>query len=257
MALVVPAVLPSSRKDLAEKLDIFARLPGASRVQIDVVDGKFATPASWPYFAKATHASSETSQGTAQGTPYSELEAMVQKGEMLPYLDRFEYEVDLMCLDAEKASSQWLALGATRLTFHAESTTDLPHLLASARKRYGAGDGFASGLISFGLALNIASDLALAEPCLGEIEYVQFMGIACIGRQGQTFDRRVLGKVRAFRARHPELPVQVDGGVSLESAKELVALGVTNLVVGSSVLKASDPAATFAMLEELQTPFGV
>ena len=211
-----------------------------------MVDGKFATPASWPYFAKAT-----------QGTPYPELEAMVKEGEMLPALDRISYEIDLMCLDAVAATEAWLALGATRLTFHAESTTDLPRLLASARKRYGAGGGFASGLVSFGLAINVASDLALIETCIPEIEYVQCMGIAKIGRQGQPFDRRVLEKIRVFHSRHPEVALQVDGGVSLDSAKKLIALGVSHLVVGSGILRATNPAAAFAAFEALQMPYGV
>lgn len=246
MGLIVPAVLPTSRTDLEEKLALLTRINSVSRVQIDVVDGRFATPASWPYFAKAT-----------QGTPYPELKAMVQKGEMLPHLDRLTYEIDLMCTNAEVMAEAWLALGATRLTFHAESTTDIGRLLASACRRYGAGDGFASGLVSFGVAINLASDLALIEPCLGEVEYVQFMGIAQIGRQGQPFDRRVFEKIRVFRSRHSQIPVQVDGGVSLESAKKLVALGVSNLVVGSALLKAHDPDSVFAAFEALQTPYGV
>lgn len=232
MSLVVPAVLPSSRADLEEKLALFARIPKVKRIQIDVVDGKFATPASWPYSTKA------------------ELEAMVQKGEMLPRLDSIEYEIDLMCFDAPSAAARWLALGATRLTFHAESMTDLPCVLTAARKQYGS-------IISFGMALNSASDLALLEPCLDEIEYVQFMGIARIGRQGQPFDRRVLEKVRTFHHHHPLVSMQVDGGVTLASARELVALDVENLVVGSGILKASNPAAAFAAFEELQNPYGV
>ncbi|MHB8710437.1 MAG: beta/alpha barrel domain-containing protein [Minisyncoccota bacterium] len=232
MALVVPAVLPSSQKDFEETLDRVTRLPAVSRIQIDVVDGHFATPASWPYTAP------------------TELETMVAQVESLPQLDRFEYEIDLMCLDAERAAQAWLALGASRLTFHAESVTDLPRLLVSTRKRYG-------DLISLGLALDLATDSALIEPCLGDIEYVQFMGIARIGKQAEPFDRRVVERVRAFRERYPELPVQVDGGVSLESARPLVALGVSNLIVGSALSRANDPAAAVAAFEELQSPFGV
>ncbi len=239
MVFVVPAILPTSREELEEKLALLARINAVSRVQIDIVDGTFAAPASWPY------------------TAAKEFRAMVEGREMLPHLERFTYEIDLMCANADRMAEAWLALGATRLTFHAESTTDLGRLLASARRRYGTGAGFISNLISFGIALNIASDLALIEPYIGEIEYVQFMGIARIGRQGQPFDRRVFEKVRTFRNRHPEIPVQVDGGISLESAKKLAELGVSNLVVGSALLRASDPAATFASLEMLQSPYGV
>jgi len=233
MSLVTPAVLPASREDLEEKLGRLVSFPSVSRIQIDVVDGRFATPASWPY--------------TAPG----EMRDTLERGEMLPHLDRVAYEIDLMCIDAERATNAWLTLGASRLTFHAESLIDLSRLLGSVRSRYG------SEVVSFGIALNIESDLALIEPHLGEIDYVQFMGIATIGRQGQPFDRRVLRRVRQFRDAHPEIPVQVDGGVSLDNAKELVNLGVTNLVVGSAILRAADPAAELMKFETLQTPYGV
>lgn len=259
MGLVTPAVLPSSREDLEEKLALFARIPGVSRIQIDVVDGKFATPASWPYSAKATQDTPYSAKAT-QDMPYSapkELEAMVQKGEMLPRLDSIEYEIDLMCLDPERAAALWLSRGATRIVFHVGTVTDLPRLLISARKRFGAGDGFAPGLVSYGLAIHVMNNLRMIEPCLGEIEFVQFMGIARIGQQGQLFDARVVKKIRDFRTRHPAIPVQVDGGVTLSNAHELIALGVTNIVVGSGIVKASSPAATFAAFEALESPYGV
>jgi len=237
MGLVIPAVLSYSKKEFDDSLMLLSQIASVSRVQIDVVDGKFVSPASWPY------------------TALDELNEMVRRGEMLPDLDRFEYEIDLMCLDADRAAETWLALGAARLIFHAESATDVPHLIASARKRYGA-SGTVS-FISYGLALNIASDLALIEPCIGAIEFIQFMGIAAIGRQGQPFDERVFEKVRICKMRHPELPVQVDGGISFTSAKKLMALGVSNLVIGSAIMRAPDPAAVVASFEELQSPYGI
>ncbi len=228
MSVVVPAVLATSKRGFEENLTRIFKMPLISRVQIDVVDGSFAVPASWPY------------------TVPGELQAMVTRAELLPKLDRIAYEIDLMCLDADRASEAWLALGATRLTFHAEGIIDLPRFLASARRRYG-------GIISFGLALNMASDLALIESALGEIDYVQFMGIARIGRQGQPFDRRVIERVRTFHGRYPELPIQVDGGVSFENARDLLALGVSNLVIGSALSRASDPADAIDAIERLQS----
>lgn len=239
MSLIVPAVLPSSREDFNAKLALFAKIPNVRRIQIDVVDGKFAAPASWPYSAEAT-----------QGKPYSELEAMVKKGEMLPRLDQFEYEIDLMCLDPDRAAAAWLALGATRLVFHAESVVDLPRFLAEARSRYGS-------LISLGLALNVASNIALVEKNIDRVDYVQFMGIARIGRQGQPLDRGIFERVRSFHARYPEVSLQVDGGVSAESARALRVLGVSDLVVGSGLLRAGDPAAAFAAFEGRRSLYGI
>ncbi len=233
MNIVAPAVLPSSREDLAEKLTLFARIPQISRVQIDVVDGRFATPPSWPYSA------------------LQELNVMVERGDMLPHLERFEYEIDLMCLDAPRAADAWLSLGASRLTFHAESAVDVSQMLSSVQARYGR------EIVSYGLALNLESSLTLVEPYLGDVDYVQFMGIARIGRQGQPFDRRVLDRVRAFHDRHPEVPIQIDGGVSLQNASTLFAVGVSDVIVGSAILRAQDPAAAFAAFGALQNSFGV
>ena len=53
------------------------------------------------------------------------------------------------------------------------------------------------------------------------------------------------------------MTMQVDGGVSLENAKKLVVLGVSNLVVGSGMLRAANLAAAFAAFEAFQTPYGV
>lgn len=239
MSIVTPAVLPTSRKDLEQKLALLASLATISRVQIDTVDGRFATPASWPYSAK------------------HEVRDMIAHGEMLPNLDRIEYEIDLMCLDVERAVSDWFALGASRFTIHAETALDLSRLIASLREHYGCCGAGSVPIVSFGLALNIASDLALVERSLDGIDYVQFMGIAIIGRQGLPFDRRVFEKIRLFRERHPEIAVQVDGGVSLENARELLALGVSSLVAGSAILYAKDPAVALASFEALQSSFGV
>ncbi|TAN35348.1 hypothetical protein EPN27_04005 [Patescibacteria group bacterium] len=249
MSIVVPAVLPNSKQDLDEKLALLAYVPSVFRIQLDAVDGQFASPASWPYSAPSSLEATKGHSKATKGRP-TEIEAMVQQGNLLPQLDRIEYEIDLMCLDAAHSAEAWLALGASRLTFHAESATDLPRLLAYVRKRYGT-------VVSFGLALNIASDLALIEPVLGGIDYVQFMGIARIGRQGQPFDERVLENVRVFRARHPDVPVQIDGGISLANARKLLGLGVSNLVIGSAILRARDPAAAIAAFEMLKSPYGV
>jgi ribulose-phosphate 3-epimerase len=239
MRLAVPAILPSSQQDLQAKLSLFTEIPSLEHIQIDVVDGKFAEPACWPYTAPL------------------EMHARVEKGEMLPHPDRIAYEIDLMCIDPEKAAAEWLALGASRLTFHAETTTDLPRLLSFAKAQYGSGGDFATGLVAFGIALNLGSDLDLIESSLGEVAYVQFMGIAHIGRQGQPLDERVFEKIRIFRERHPDISVQVDGGVTLESAKKLLALGVSSLVVGSAIAHADNPAHALQAFEDLKNSYGV
>jgi len=242
--LIVPAILPATSRELKERLALFAHFPSVARVQIDVVDGRLASPPSWPY---------------TRGGP-GEFAALQREGTLLPGSDSTEYEIDLMCLDALEAAGPWLAQGASRLTFHIESAMSahegaLPAggLFAAARAKYGG----LSPLVSLGLALNVETDLDAAEPYIIEADYVQFMGIAKIGRQGERFDPRAEAQVRSFRTRHPHIDVQVDGGVTLEVAPRLLALGVSHLVVGSAILGAKDPAAALAAFEALESPYGV
>lgn len=232
MNLVAPAVLPMSYSDLEEKLALFGSLPHISRVQIDVVDGRFASPASWPYTAP------------------TEFKSLVERGNMLPFLDRITYEIDLMCEDAHRAADAWLLLGATRLTLHVESVPNFSQFLPRVRNYYG-------DLVSFGLAINADTNLSSLEQNMDGIDYVQFMGIRRIGVQGQPFDQRVLERVRSFHRRYPKVPIQVDGGVTLQTAKQLLASGVSGLIVGSGILRAEDPVAAFDAFERLKSPFGV
>lgn len=240
MSLVMPAVLPASKRDLEHALALFNAFPTLRMAQIDVVDGRFASPASWPY------------------TDLARFERYAKSGELLPNAERIQYEIDLMCIDAEFNAGFWLSLGASRLTFHAESIPDLARFLASLRKHYGGDPDFSvDSFVTYGLALNIDTPLSFIEPYLSQISYVQFMGIKHIGKQGEPFDERVIDRIKHFREKYPHIPVQVDGGVSLETAKKLVPLGVTHLIVGSQIVHAKDPLAVFESIEALKSPYHV
>lgn len=236
MSLVVPAVLPASREELDRQLAVLANIPSVRRIQIDVVDDHYTRPPSWPFNA------------------IDEFAEMAQHHEMLPGLGTVEYEIDLMCLHAAERAGLWLDLGASRLTFHAESVTSVKHLVETVRAHYGGGLKSCC-LASIGLAINVGSDLSLIEPYLDDIDYVQFMGIARIGRQGQPFDRRVIAKAETFHQKYPKNEFQIDGGVSISTARELIAAGASHLVVGSAILRAKDPAKAIAAIEALQSPY--
>lgn len=217
MGVIIPAILPQSRADLNEKL---SRLHGlVDAVQVDIVDGRFVVPATWPY---------------VDGNMHTE----VPSAETFPYLGQLSFEVDLMVEEPEKVIRHWLDAGANRFTIHAESTRMLPRLLDDFALKYGHDKDFTPDLISFGLAINLSTDTSLIEPFITRCDYVQFMGIARIGKQGEPFDRQVLAKISAFRKKYPRVPIQVDGGVTAESAPALLQAGVSRLIVGSDLWKA-------------------
>lgn len=238
MGIIVPAIIPTSKQDLEDKL---AKLTGlCEEIQIDIVDGQFASPASWPY-------------ANDQGEP----SRMLAAGELLPRCGEFKFEIDLMSADPESVTGTWIGLCATRVTIHAESTRYLARFLANTGSLYGHDKDFAPGLLSIGLSIGIESDLALIEPYLDKIEYVQFMGIKSIGKQGQPFDTRVFPKIAAFRKRYPKMPIQVDGGVSLQNAPKLLAAGVSRLIVGSDIWHAENVAEELKKLNELTEQHGL
>lgn len=238
MGVIVPAILSPTREDLEEKL---ARLVGvADAVQIDVVDGHFASPPTWPY---------------TEGT--NEFASFIADGGMIPYAGQFRFEVDLMVREPDAVAGTWIAAGVTRLTAHVESTNYLPKLIEELRVVYGHEKGFAQHFLSFGLAINIGTELSLLEQYLDTVDYVQFMGIKHIGVQGERFDPSVFRSIALFKKRHPDMPVQVDGGVTLETAPSLLSAGVDRLVIGHAITKAAEPKVEFEKFQALVERYGI
>lgn len=234
MSAIIPAILPQSREDLAEKL---LRLQGlVDEVQVDIVDGTVGGHAAWPY----THG-----------------RVTIEDDQIMPYLGGLRFEADLLVENPEDLLGTWIRTGATRVIVHAETTRSLPQVVRDIRTRYGYDKDFAPDLLSFGLSVNIGTDLTLIEPYLDQCDYVQFMGIARIGMQGEPFDPRVLQKISAFHKRHPDMLIQVDGGVSLETAPALLQAGASRLVVGSALWKQPDVAAAIGQFHTLLEEYGL
>ena len=231
MGVVIPAVLTDSSETLKEQLQKVAGL--TDRVQIDVVDGKFASPATWPY---------------------SESHSLTED-ELLSY-GSFQYEVDLMVQDPMSVAPLWVEAGANRLTIHTESIDDFALLNKTLREQLGYEKGFAPQLLSIGLALEMKTDLHVVEEHLATIDYVQFMGIEKVGVQGQPFDERVYERIEHFRKHYPHVPIQVDGGVSLENAPKLLSLGVSRLVIGSRLWNSENLRETFHAFDQLKEQYG-
>ncbi len=237
MPVIIPAILPTSAQDLKDKL---LRLQGISEsVQVDIVDGIFAAPATWPFL----------SPGESQNTE-EELSA-------LEFLGALHLELDLMVTDPEACIRPWVNAGANRITLHAESTRMLPALLTNITTTYGHDVSFTPGLLSIGLAIHAGTDISLIEPFLSRVDYVQFMGIDTIGHQGEPFDQRILPKLRAFKKKYPQMPVQVDGGVSLDTAPALLSAGVSRLIVGSALWKAKSLEHAYKEFIDLTMRYGV
>jgi ribulose-phosphate 3-epimerase len=234
MIEIIPAIMPESFSDLDEKA---ARVKGiVPLAQIDVMDGKFVKSKSWPY----------REAGVAAEAHFL---AMITQDEQLPFFDELDYELDLMIATPEKHIDEWLPLGASRIIFHVESIEDKELFWAHDIWKEGARDIGGSKVIEVGLAINPDTQLSDIEPYFSKIDFVQCMGIAKIGYQGEPFDERVLEMINKIRVTAPNLPIAVDGGVSFETAPLLKAAGATRLVSGSAVFGAADMREAIEGLE--------
>jgi ribulose-phosphate 3-epimerase len=176
---------------------------------------------------------------------------MKEAGEYLPEVGRLSYDIDLMVGQPERDLALWTHLGATRLTLHVESVPDIARLLGELRHRHGHRQTAGEGMLQIGLAISIKTDLSLIEPHLEHVDYVQVMGIAHIGSQGQPFDEQAIRRVKALKRYAPKLLVQVDGGVDLETAPRLLSVGADRLIVGHAIVKAPDIVAAYEKFDRI------
>lgn len=224
---IIPAILPRSLADLTEHLE---RIRGISRkVQIDLVGGGFFTRnRSWPFRDRASFT------------------ALLKKEKALPYWTEFDTEIDLMVKNAKDIALTFVGFHAARVIVHTQNEGALE--AAQAVSDYDEeGRPFSIGV---GVALPAHSSLDELEPFLHLMDFVQVMGIDREGRQGEPFDphAQALSLVSALRIKYPELPIQVDGGVSLKNARALARAGASRLVVGSAIFGAKDAAQALKAL---------
>jgi ribulose-phosphate 3-epimerase len=229
---IVPAVMPKDFKDMSAHVDLVAGR--AKRVQIDIVDGiyahgSFMHKATWPYRDTAS------------------FQKIVSQEHGLPHWDTLNYEFDLMITNPIEKVMEYVHAGASHILVHAKSdgAVQAVQQLVDLREEGGAFS------VQVGVALTCDAQPDDLEPFEAQYDYVQVMGIATIGRQGEPFDERALHLLERLHARYPELPLQIDGGVNGKTIPALVKAGAQFLVAGSAVFGKDDPAQALVELEKL------
>ncbi len=218
MIEIVPAILPKDFEELREKLESVLGL--VDSVQIDVLDGGLTPKASWPY----------------TNTEEDNFKKIVTEEESLPFWEDFKFEVDCMVRNPHDHVSTWITAGAERIVVHAESfesPEDLEEFVAYFNAHFVSPGSLIS--VYLGIALGVDTSPLFVERVLGDISFVQCMGIERIGFQGEAFDSRVLQSIKAVKNMHPHITVSVDGGVTLDTAPQLLDAGATRLVIGSAI----------------------
>lgn len=160
-----------------------------------------------------------------------------------PYTKKV-FDVHLMIVDPQRYVQAFRDAGADRLTVHLEACTHLHRTIHSIK---GAG-------MQAGVALNPHTPVSGLEDIINDIDLVCLMSVNP-GFGGQKFIANTYRKIATLRTlikeRSAHALIQVDGGVDLTNAAELVRCGADVLVAGNSVFGATDPLDAITHLVSL------
>jgi len=137
-------------------------------------------------------------------------------------------DVHLMIAPVDPYIEAFAEAGADILTAHVEAGPHIHRTLQAIR---------ANG-VKAGLALNPGTPAEVALPLLDMVDLVLVMTVNP-GFGGQTFIASCLDKIRTIRAAigDREVHIQVDGGVTTDTAPLVARAGADSLVAGSAVFK--------------------
>lgn len=150
----------------------------------------------------------------------------------------------LMIVDPDRYVQTFADLGCDILTVHFEACTHLHRTLQNIK---------ANGMKA-GVALNPHTSVDHLKDTIKDIDLVCIMSVNP-GFGGQSFIENTYDKVSELKAlitsKGAKTLIEIDGGVTDQNAKQLIAAGADVLVAGSYVFKSSDQEKTIKELREL------
>lgn len=153
-------------------------------------------------------------------------------------------DVHLMIVEPEKFAEDFKKAGADRLTVHVEVC---PHLHRNIQQIKLLG-------MKAGVALNPHTPITSIKDVLADIDTVLIMSVNP-GFGAQKFIPHSLKKIEELRRMIDDQKatalIEVDGGVTLENAMQLIDAGVDVLVAGNTVFQSTDPKSTIAALKKI------
>ena len=210
--LIAPSILSADFAHLADEVAKVER-GGADLLHVDVMDGHFVP-------------------NLTVGPPIVESLRKVTK---LPL------DVHLMMTNADAFIAEFAAAGADYLTVHVEACPHLHRTVQSIKERG----------VKAGVTLNPATSLSTIEEILPEVDLLLIMSVNP-GFGGQKFITSCLKKISTARQMIDRVGgralLEVDGGVKVDNAAQVLAAGADVLVSGSAIFSSSDYAATIAAM---------
>ena len=153
-------------------------------------------------------------------------------------------DVHVMILEPEKYAEAFKKAGADVYTVHIEACTHLHRNLQQA-KQLG---------MKAGVALNPHTPIQSLVDVIQDIDVVCLMSVNP-GFGGQQFIPQTIQKIIELKAlitqKNTKTLIQIDGGVTLQNAPQILAAGADVLIAGNTVFKSENPTQTIAALKAL------
>jgi len=212
MKIVAPSMLSCNFSELGDEIEMVNKSK-AGWFHLDIMDGVFVPNITF-------------------GTPILEI---------FDSLGEKHLDMHLMIINPEKYIEKFAGLGADTITVHYEACDDLKKIIGDIKKLG----------VKAGLAINPDTDVSLIDHLLEEIDLVCLMSVFP-GFSGQKFIPETFPRLkelkRMINEKNTNTLIQIDGGVSLDNAQELISLGADVLVAGSFVFKSDSPKETIEKL---------
>lgn len=148
-------------------------------------------------------------------------------------------DVHLMIERPVRYVDQFCDAGAEIVTCHVEADTE-ENILASIEKIHAKGK-------RAGVVVKPKTPASAVLPFIDKVEMILVMTVEP-GFGGQKFMADQMEKLRALRAKRPELILEVDGGVNRETAPICRENGADVAVAGTAVFRAENIPAEIALL---------
>lgn len=154
-------------------------------------------------------------------------------------------DVHLMVKPVDRIIPDFVAAGASYITFHPEASEHIDRTLGMIKE-----SGCKAGLV-----FNPATPLNVLENVMDKLDMILLMSVNP-GFGGQSFIPHTLEKCRQVRqlidASGKDIRLEIDGGVKIDNIREVAAAGADTFVAGSAIFSTDDYKATIdAMRAEL------